>query len=398
MSTLLLLGVITLAYVSLGLPDTLLGAAWPVMRLSLGAPLDGAGVVSMVIAGATTASSLVSARLLGRFGTGKVAFFSVLATALALLGISCSGGLWATLLCAVPLGLGAGAVDAGLNNFVALHYSPRAMSYLYCFWGLGALSGPAVLSFWIDRLGETGWQAGYRTVALLQLGLVAVLGLSLPLWKRRERLPCPPGESPCPGLTNRQALALPGVRASLNAFFCDAALEAGAGLWIGTFLVEARGAPVSRGAWCTSLFYGGMAAGRVLAGVFSARLPSRRVIRLGQGLCVLGAALLGLPLPPAGAMAGLLLLGMGCAPLYPAMLAATPGRFGARASQAVMGLQMALATLAAAVMPPLLGLVLQVCGAGAFPLYLAGAAGAMVFFCERLNRSLEGEKTVANSP
>ena len=388
MSTVLLL-VITLAYVSLGLPDTLLGAAWPVMRASLSAPLDGAGVVSMVIAGGTTLSSLLSARLLTRFGTGRVAFCSVLATALALLGFSCSGSLGAALLCALPLGLGAGAVDAGLNNFVALHYPPRVMSFLYCFWGVGALSGPAVLAFWIARQGESGWQAGYRTVALIQLGLVAVLGLALPLWRRLEAPPCPEGPLPCRCLTPRETLALPGVRASLTAFFCDASLEAGAALWTGTFLVEARGVPEDRAAFCASLFYGGMAAGRALSGALSGRVPSPRLIRLGQGLCGVGAGLLLCPLPLGLTMAGLLLLGVGCAPLYPAMLAATPGRFGAAASQSVMGLQLAAATLAAAVTPPLLGLVLQATSPGVFPVYLLGALGAMLVFCERVNRALE---------
>lgn len=392
MSTILLL-VITLAYISLGLPDTLLGAAWPVMRQTLGAPLDGAGVISMVIAGGTTLSSLLSTRLLARFGTGKVAFCSVLATALALLGFSVSGSLGAALLCALPLGLGAGAVDAGLNNYVALHYPARAMSFLYCFWGLGAMSSPAVLAFWIGRAGDAGWQAGYRTAALIQLGLVAVLGAALPLWRRLER-PCAREEAPvCRPLSSREALALPGARASLTAFFCDASLEAGAALWTGTFLVEARGVPEDQAALCASLFYGGMAAGRALSGAVGARVPGSRLIRLGQGLCGLGAVLLLCPLPLGASMAGLLLLGLGCAPLYPAMLAATPGRFGVQASQSVMGLQLAAATLASAVTPPLLGLVLQATDPAVFPAYLLAALGAMAVCCERLNRRLEaGEK------
>ena len=386
MSTTLLI-VIYLAYISLGLPDTLLGAAWPVLREELGAPLDLAGLIALVVAGGTTVSSLLSGRLLHRFGTGRVAFFSVLATALALWGFSRAGSVWELLAAAVPLGLGAGAVDAGLNNFVALRCAPKHMSFLYCFWGLGAMSGPAILSFWLSRLGGAGWRMGYRTVSGVQFALVLALGLTLPLWRRAEP-DGPAAEEESPRfMGNRQALRLPGVPAALTAFLCYCSLEIATGLWTGSFLVEARGVPADAAALWGSLFYGGLAAGRVLAGLAAGRMPARRLIRLGQGLCALGAALLLLPLPLPWVVCGLGIFGLGCAPLYPAMLAETPRRFGREASQAVMGLQMAVAYFGSAVTPPLLGVVMRRVDVGLFPAFLLGAVALMAFFRERLNRS-----------
>lgn len=382
-----LLLIIYLAYVSLGLPDTLLGAAWPAMRKELGTGLGTAGAVSLVISLGTVVSSLLGSRLLSRFGTGPVAFFSVLSTALSLFGFSCSHSLFWLLVMAVPLGLGAGAVDAGLNNFVALHYRPKHMNFLHCFWGLGAMSGPVIMSFWIAS--GNRWGMGYRTVACVQFFLVLLLGLSLPLWKQKEpeRLKeRKAGEKP---LGNLEALRLPGVKLGLTAFFCYCSLELSAGLWSSSYLVEKRGVPAGDAALCTSLFYGGIAAGRFLAGLLSEKLSSRLMIRLGQSLCALGALLLLLPLPLPVTVFGMALFGLGCAPLYPAMLQETPNRFGREASQTVMGLQMAVAYFGSTVMPPLLGLLAQYTSVSVFPWFLLLAIGLMALFCRRLDRFLQ---------
>lgn len=380
-----LLFVIYLSFISLGLPDTLLGAAWPAMRAELGVPLDGAGLLSLIVSLFTTVSSLLGGRLLSRFGTGPVAFFSVLGTALGLLGFSFGGSFLWLLAAAVPLGLGAGAVDAGLNNFVALNCKPRHMNFLHCFWGLGAMGGPAVMAFWLSRQG--GWRLGYRTVSALQLFLVLLLGLALPLWKRAERNEKAPAEGSQKIISNLAALKLPGVKASLMAFFCYCSLETAAGLWASSFLVERRGVAAGGAALYISLFYGGIAGGRLLSGLLSEKIPSRRMIRWGQGICALGAALLLLPVPAAAA--GLLLFGLGCAPLYPSMLQETPARFGREASQTVMGLQMAVAYFGSTVMPPLLGLLAQHTSISIFPWFLLAAVGLMAVFCRRLDRFLE---------
>ncbi len=397
MATALLL-VIYLAYVSLGLPDTLLGAAWPAMREELGTGLGTAGAISFVISLGTVVSSLLGSRLLSRFGTGLVAFFSVLSTALSLFGFSCFHSLPWLIVMAIPLGLGAGAVDAGLNNFVALHYKPRHMNFLHCFWGLGAMSGPVIMSFWIGW--GNRWGMGYRTVAFVQFFLVLLLGLSLPLWKRSEPERQEQQKAREKPLGNLAALKLPGVKLGLMAFFCYCSLELSAGLWSSSYLVEKRGVPAGDAALCTSLFYGGIAAGRFLAGLLSEKLSSRVMIRLGQSLCALGAFLLFLPFPLPVTVSGMALFGLGCAPLYPAMLQETPNRFGREASQTVMGLQMAVSYFGSTVMPPVLGLLAQHSSISVFPWFLLAAIGLMALFCRRLDSFLRQRpgKAVDNSP
>lgn len=384
--------VIYLSFISLGLPDTLLGAAWPVMRADLGASLDMAGVISLIISFGTVMSSLLSGRLLARFGTGRVAFFSVLLTAVGLFGFSCSRSFYGLLIMAVPLGLGAGAVDAGLNSFVAAHYKPRHMSFLHCFWGLGAMSGPAIMSFWIAADGR--WDMGYRTAASVQAVLVAVMALTLPLWKGLE------GSDAIEKTEKRQygtlaALRIPGVKTVLAAFFCYCSLEITAGLWASSYLSACRGASADTAALCTSLFYCGIAAGRLIAGVISNKMQSKTVIRAGQGACAVGCLLLILPVAIPVTILGLLLFGLGCAPLYPAMLQGTPQRVGRAATQTVMGLQLAVAYVGSSVMPTLFGILAQHTTIAVLPWFLLGAIAAMLLLCERLNRFL-GQKSADN--
>ncbi len=389
MNTALLL-VIYLSFISLGLPDTLLGAAWPAMRAELSVSLDSAGAVSLIVSLGTVVSSLLGGHLLHRFGPGPVAFFSVLSTALALTGFSFAHSFPVLLFLAVPLGLGAGAVDAGLNNFVALHYKPIHMNFLHCFWGLGAMSGPAVISFWILRKG--GWAMGYRSVAFAEFLLAALLGLSLPLWKRAAGEKEDTEEEPSPLLSNREALRIPGVKTALLSFFCYCSLELTVGLWASSYLVEQRGASPEEAALCASVFYGGIAGGRLLSGLLSGKLKNVLLIRFGQGLCVLGALLLLFPGPLSSGAVGLGLFGLGCAPIYPAMLQETPARFGRKTSQSVMGLQICAAYLGSTLTPAIVGSLAQRCSAKILPLFLLAAIGLMALLCEGLNRFLRREK------
>lgn len=371
-----LLFAVYLISVSLGLPDTLLGAAWPAMRVSLHAPLDSAGAVSLVVSLCTVCSSLLSARLLRRLGVGRVAAASVLLTSAALFGFSAAPSLFWLLLPAVPLGLGAGAVDAGLNDFVARHGKPRHMAFLHCFWGVGAMSGPVAMSLFLSTGRQ--WRTGYRLAALFLLLAACVILLLLPLWKRAERAPGgEPAEAPSRAVGNLEALKFPGVKLTLLSFLCYCSLENCAGLWASSYLAECRALPAGKAALCTSLFYGGIAAGRFLSGLLSERFPTGRMIRFGQLLCTVGAVLLLLPLPLPVTVAGLLLVGLGCAPLYPAMLQETPGRFGPGASQAVMGLQIAVAYSGSTIVPPLLGVAARHSSIAILPWFLLGSVLAM---------------------
>lgn len=382
-----LLFVVYLISVSLGLPDTLLGAAWPAMRQELSAPLDAAGAVSLMVSLCTVCSSLLSARLLRRFGVGRVALFSVLATSLALFGFSAAPGLLWLLCMAVPLGLGAGAVDAGVNDFVALHGKARHMAFLHCFWGVGAMSGPVAMSLFLSHGGQ--WRTGYRLAASFLLCAALAIVLFLPLWKRAEAASArdlPADSGPPRAIGNLEALRLPGVKTGLFSFLCYCSLENSAGLWASSFLTECRALPAGEAALCASLFYGGIAAGRFFSGLLSEKCPSSLLIRCGQLLCGGGAVLLLLPVPLPLAVLGLLLFGLGCAPLYPAMLQETPARFGA-ASRTVMGLQIAVAYAGSTVIPPLLGVAAQHTSIAILPWFLLGAVAALAFTRRAANRA-----------
>ena len=364
---LLLLTVIYLSFISLGLPDSLLGAAWPVMQPQLGVPLSCAGVLSMTIAGGTVISSLLADRLLRRLGTGLVVSLSVLLTALALFGFSVSAHYWMLCVFAIPYGLGAGAVDAALNHYVALHFAARHMSWLHCFWGVGAALSPYIMGFYLSRGAD--WQGGYRTVSVLQFILTAVLFCSLPLWKRQSGAE-ETSAAAAPPLPMRQLLRMPGVLQAMTSFFCYCALESTAGLWASSFLVHERGIAAETAAKFASLFYIGITAGRALCGFISEKLGDRRMIRLGLLVIAAGIALLLLPLPDQFSLAGLITVGFGCAPVYPSLIHATPAVFGTAHAQALIGMQMASAYIGTTLMPPLFGLTADRAGLQIFPLFL----------------------------
>ena len=376
----LLLPVIYLAFISLGLPDALLGSAWPSMYTELGASLSWAGIVSMIISAGTIVSALCSERLNLRLGTGGVTFLSVMLTAVALLGFSLSTSFWQLCLWAVPYGLGAGSVDAALNNYVALHYESRHMSWLHCMWGVGASIGPVIMG---RALAGGTWQGGYRTIALLQFALTAVLLLSLRLWKRPqanvEGADFKP--HPIPELLRR-----PGVPQVLLCFFCYSALEATAGRWATSYCTLVRGIDAGTAAGWASTFYLGITIGRGVCGFLTIKINDQNMIRLGQVLIALGVVLVLLPAGQGVLFAGLVTIGLGCAPVYPSIIHETPANFGREVSLAMTGIQMAFAYVGSCLMPPLFGLLAQYVTPALYPWFLAALLALMFAMAESLHR------------
>ncbi|WP_220092958.1 sugar MFS transporter [Actinomyces sp. Z5] len=408
---LLLLAIIYLAFISLGLPDSLVGAGWPVMHEDLGVPVSFAGGVTFIIAVGTIVSSLASERLTRRFGAGLVTTVSVVLTAVALLGFSTASQFWMLCLWAVPYGLGAGAVDAALNNYVALHYTARHMNWLHSFWGVGASISPFVMSLALSADGN--WSAAYRTIGLLQVGLAAVLLASLPLWHRvaairpgeptAEDEPAAMAEGAGGGgaaggadghVSLRTALRIPGVPSVLLAFFAYCAFEQTAMLWGATFFVSDRGFDASTAASFGALFILGLTAGRFLCGFFADRVGDRQLIRGGFLLGAVGATIVALPLGQVS-FVGFALAGIGAAPVYPAVIHSTPANFGRANSQAIIGIQMAAAYTGTTIMPPLFGLISGRVGLWLLPFYLLALALLGLVMTERLNRLPRGRSEVA---
>ena len=378
----MLLAVIYLSFISLGLPDSLLGSAWPSMYGELGVPVSYAGAVSMIIAVGTVVSSLQSDRLTRKLGAGRVTAISVAMTAAALFGFSVSHSFWLLCLWAVPYGLGAGSVDAALNNYVALHYASRHMSWLHCMWGLGATIGPYVMG--IALTGGAGWNMGYRYISLLQIGLTVILFLSLPLWRPRESAGEEDGAAEA--LTLRKIFAIPGAKSVMVTFFCYCALEQTSILWASSYLALYKGVPAETAAKYGSLFFIGITVGRALSGFITMKLSDGQMVRLGQGITAVGIAALLLPLGETVSLAGLVLIGLGCAPIYPCVIHSTPEHFGADKSQAVIGVQMASAYIGTSLMPPLFGLIATHTSIALLPVYLAAILIVMVLTHESLLR------------
>lgn len=383
----LLLAIIYLAFVSLGLPDSLLGSAWPSMYPEFAVPVSYAGGISMIIALGTIISSLQSDRLTKRAGTGLVTAVSVLTTAVALFGFSISHSYASLCLWAVPYGLGAGCVDASLNNYVALHYESRHMSWLHCMWGVGASLGPYLMGHALTT--GRGWNMGFRYISMLQLMLAAVLLFSLPLWKKQSaRLETVRSDHPAQSkpLSLTQIFRISGAKEVMVTFFCYCALEQTAGLWASSYLVLHEGLSSETAASFASLFYIGITVGRMLSGFLTIKLNDTQLVRLGQGIVLAGIALLLLPLGTTGSLLGLVLIGLGCAPVYPSIIHSTPDRFGADRSQAIIGVQMASAYVGTCLMPPLFGLIANHISVFLFPLYLLVILAVMLVMHEQMLR------------
>jgi len=378
----ILLAIIYAAFISLGLPDALLGAAWPSMYREIAVPVSSSGFIFMIIAGGTIVSSLQSDRLTKTFGAGKVTAFSVLLTAVALFGFSISRSYTALCLWAIPYGLGAGSVDASLNNYVALHYASRHMSWLHCMWGIGASAGPYVMGAALT--GGYGWNTGYRSIAMLQFGLSAVLLVSLPLWRKRQDGQDDPKSHKAQPLSLRQVAAIPGATEIMLTFFCYCAVEQTANLWTSSYLVLYHGLSAEAAAGLASLFFTGITAGRFLSGFLTLKLSDIQMIRLGQGGIAAGIFMLFLPFGKTSALLGLGLIGLGCAPVYPSIIHATPAHFGQDKSQAMIGVQMAAAYAGTCLMPPLFGLVANHITVALMPLYLAALLLVMIVMHEKM--------------
>ena len=385
----LLLAIIYLAFISLGLPDSLLGSAWPVMHQDLGAPLSAMGIVTMIISAGTIVSSLAPDFLTRKFGTGVVTAVSVLMTAAAMLGFSFASSFWMLLLIAVPYGLGAGGVDAALNNYVALHYKSRHMSWLHCFWGVGALVSPFIMGACLT--GPSGWEGGYRVTSYVQIGLTALLFFSLPLWKKPQA-----AEVRAKPITLPQTLRLKGVAFLLIAFFAYSALEATSMYWASSYFAGYKGASAELAAMLGSLFYIGLTAGRLLSGFVSEKLGDRILIRIGAGVIAVGLVLLALPLGTSAAVAGFLIIGFGCAPVYPSIIHATPANFGAENSQSVIGVEMAFAYLGTTFMPPLFGVLAQYVSLAWLPLWLGAFLVLLFVMTELCNRAVDRAHGINN--
>lgn len=382
--------VIYLAFISLGLPDSLLGSAWPVIWPDIGASLGSAGILSMVVAGGTIVSSLISGRLIQRLGTGKITLISCCLTAGALLGFSTAPSLLWMALLAIPLGLGGGSVDAALNHYVAENYKAHHMNWLHCFWGVGATTGPLMMSYFIAQ--SNSWRGGYRAVAAIQFILVLVLLFTLPLWKKiadsrhlaqgqEERAQAELESESSKGTV----FQIKGVKNTLVTFLFYCGVEATVGLWGASYLVGFRSIPAETAAGWISLYYGGITVGRLITGFITLKVHNRLLIRYGQLCSLAGGLILLLPLSASFSLLGFILIGLGLAPIYPGLLHETPARFGRENSAKLMGYQMAVAYTGTTLLPPLFGWIATSSSIRFFPVVVLAYLLFMLFNAEKVN-------------
>ena len=382
----LLLAIIYLSFISLGLPDSLLGSAWPTMYQQFNTPVSYAGVISIIISVGTIISSLLSDRMTRRFGTPFVTAASVATTAIALFGFSISNSFWMLLLWAIPYGFGAGGVDASINNYVALHYSSKHMSWLHCMWGVGASVGPYILTYALTN--GHGWNMGYRYISFIQIALTIILFISLPLWKKNpSQISSDDSETMDTNgeaLTLKEIISIPGAKEILTAFFCYCALEQTTGLWASSYLALNRGLSEEIAASYAALFFLGITFGRAISGFITMKLSDTAMIRLGEMIILLGILFMFLPFGNIFALVGLILIGLGCAPIYPCVIHSTPANFGADRSQALIGVQMAAAYVGTCLMPPVFGLIANHINIALFPVFLLGILILMYVMYEKM--------------
>ncbi len=423
----LLLIIIYLAFISLGLPDSLLGSAWPSMYQELNVPLSYAGIISMIIAAGTIFSSLQSDRLTYKFGTGKVTAASVLTTAVALFGFSVSHSFIALCLWAIPYGLGAGSVDASLNNYVALHYESRHMSWLHCMWGVGASVGPYIMGLALTN--NLSWNGGYRIISIIQIVLSIAIIASLPLWETRNRtkvevITVPENGEPLDGssadaasvsadtaaadsavsgsapdtaaasgpLSLKQIISIPNAKAIMLMFFCYCALEQTTGLWAASYMNLYKGVSSETAASYASMFFIGITIGRAFSGFITMKLNDDQMIRLGMAIAALGILVLVLPGAAIVSLIGLIMIGLGCAPIYPSVIHSTPARFGEDRSQAIIGVEMASAYIGTLAMPPIFGFIANNISVSLLPFYLAAILILMFVMHNRLTSNVKAQE------
>lgn len=388
--------IIYLAFISLGLPDSLLGSAWPVIWPDIGSSVGSAGIVSMVIAGGTIVSSLASGSMIKRLGTGRITLFSCFLTAGALLGFSLAPSMAWLVVLAIPLGLGAGAVDAALNHYVAENYKAHHMNWLHCFWGVGATMGPIIMSSYIAD--HNSWRSGYTAVSIIQFSLVIILLITLPLWKRvaaMQEIDRPQTENVVDNEKRQQEqivkagiFRIRGVKPTLTAFLFYCGVETTVGLWGASYLVGAKHISADTAAIWISLYYGGITLGRLITGFITLKVANRLLIRYGQLITILGGIILVLPLSASFSLTGFMLIGLGLAPIYPGLLHETPSRFGKEHSAKLMGYQMAVAYTGTTLLPPMFGLVASQTSIGLFPSVVLAFLIFMWLSAEKVNRIL----------
>ena len=387
----LLLALIYICFISLGLPDSLLGSAWPVLHAELQVPVSFAGIISMTIFVGTILSSLYSDRLLHRFGAGRVTAVSVTLTALGLFGFSVSTRFWMLILWAIPYGLGAGGVDAVLNNYVALHYKPQHMSWLHCMWGVGASISPYIMSFsliWLES-----WSRGYLIVSVIQAVLSVFIFCSLPIWRRGTGAAAPTEEAVAPApLKLKEILSIPCAIPCFLTFFAYCSLELTTSLWASSYLVQTWNFTPEIAAGFASMFYLGITGGRLVNGFFAMKFSDRTLIRVGLAVITLGISLMLIPLHATFALVGFAVIGLGCAPIYPCIIHMTPDVFGAEKSQAMIGFQMAFAYTGFMVMPPLFGVIADYISIRLLPIYLVTFLVMMIVMHETVVRKKRAEE------
>ena len=376
----LLLIIIYMAFISLGLPDSLLGSAWPVIYKQIDVPLSWSGIIFMIVSAGTVISSLNSDRLTKKFGPGMVTAVSVAMTMIALFGNSISKSFIELCLWAIPYGLGAGSVDAALNNYVALHYASRHMSWLHCMWGVGASLGPYIMSRALSH--NDNWHMGYRIIGVLQLILTVILIFSLRLWKKGEAA----DEEKVEHIALKDVVKIPGVLEIMLSFFCYCAIEQTTGLWASSWLVNFKGIDEVRASAFASLYFLGITIGRGLSGFITYKLNDKQMVRLGEGIIFFGILCLLQPWSDDICLYGLIILGLGSAPIYPSLIQSTPELFGKDRSQSIIGVQMASAYVGNIMMPPFFGLIARYLGIGLLPFDLVILAILMTLMHERLRR------------
>lgn len=402
----LLLAIIYLSFISLGLPDSLIGSAWPIMHVDLGVSMSSAGIITIIISVGTVISSFFSNTLTNKLGTGLVTAISVALTALGLIGFSFAKAFWMLCVFAIPYGIGAGAVDAALNNYVALNYPARHLSWLHCMWGVGASISPYIMSYALT--GGLGWENGFRIVFYIQIALSAVLFFALPVWRK-----C--GDKSVIFLKNSHRISenalsaqdeqkkvstfsvfkIKGIVLVFIAFLAYCAMEQTAGIWATSFLVNYKGIDAVVASKFASFFYIGITVGRAITGFFADKVGDKRLIRYGTLIILSGILLVALPVSVSWcALAGLIVIGLGCAPIYPAIVHSTPSNFGKENSQAIIGLQMAFAYVGSTFMPPLFGVLAQKISVGIYWIYLLVFALLMLVTCEILNAQIKRKRFV----
>lgn len=381
---LIILAIIYIAFISLGLPDALLGSAWPLIHKDLTIPLSYAGILSMLISGATVISGLLTTRLVRKMGTGLTSALSVALTAIAMFGFSTSTTFAELIFWTIPFGLGAGAVDAALNNYVALHYSSRHMSWLHAFWGVGVILGPGIMEYSLTHI--QSWEKGFVYAGLLQLIPTAILFFSLRLWNKPKLIS---QQQPVhhQQLTIKQAFKIQGVSHILIAFFCYCALERSIALWASSYMVLNCHILPEKAAGYAALFFIGLTTGRFLNGLVADRFGDQRMIRWGILLILIGIAVLISPISSVLTIViSFILMGLGAAPIYPSIIHSTPHNFGKENSQALIGIQMASAYCGSTLMPMLFGYIADKLTIALFPIFLILLCLGMLTMTEKLNR------------